>query len=188
VVKQTQHFNINTEYFITFTCFEWLSLIDDALSYKAFYKWFEYLNQHGFKILSYVIMPNHFHGILHLPEKSSKSINEIVANGKRFISYNIIKNLEHKKQSHTLEKLKTAVSERDRKKGQKHVVFRNSFDCKDITHIEMLQIKVDYMHKNPCQGKWNLAESYIKYPHSSAAFYELDEQNKWLTNYAEIYF
>jgi len=187
LVKRTQHININTEYFITFTCYEWLPLIDEAQSYNAFYKWFEYLNKHGFKTLAYVIMPNHFHGILHIPEKSSKSINEIVANGKRFISYDIIKNLKSKKQSHTIEKLKASVSERDMKKGKKHVVFRNSFDCKELTHLEMLQMKVDYMHKNPCQGKWNLAENYLKYPHSSAAFYELDVQNKWITNYAEIY-
>lgn len=36
----------------------------------------------------------------------------------------------------------------------------------------MLEPKLDYMHHNPVKGKWNLADDFTKYPHSSAAFYE----------------
>jgi hypothetical protein len=31
------------------------------------------------------------------------------------------------------------------------------------------------MHRNPLTGKWNLAETMIDYPHSSARFYETGE-------------
>lgn len=36
----------------------------------------------------------------------------------------------------------------------------------------MLETKLDYIHKNPCNGKWNLAGSYVEYGHSSIHFYE----------------
>ncbi len=32
--------------------------------------------------------------------------------------------------------------------------------------------ELDYIHHNPISGKWNLAESFIEYPYSSASFYE----------------
>ena len=31
--------------------------------------------------------------------------------------------------------------------------------------------KLDYMHDNPCKGKWNLCTSPADYLHSSAKFY-----------------
>jgi hypothetical protein len=37
----------------------------------------------------------------------------------------------------------------------------------------MLWQKLDYIHRNPVSGKWNLAPDFTKYPHSSAGFYEL---------------
>lgn len=31
--------------------------------------------------------------------------------------------------------------------------------------------KLNYIHNNPCTGKWKLTDSPIHYPHSSALFY-----------------
>jgi len=31
--------------------------------------------------------------------------------------------------------------------------------------------KLDYIHDNPCKGKWNLSENPVGYLHSSAIFY-----------------
>ena len=187
MVKRTQQSNTNTEYFITFTCLNWLHLFQKSNAYDAFYKWFNYLNENTFNLLGYVIMPNHFHGIIHIPADSKKDINQLVANGKRFIAYEIIKGLKEKKENSLLALLSKGLTNQEIKKGQKHKVFKSSFDCKEIMHIQMLQIKLDYIHKNQCQGKWNLVNAYTDYPYSSAAFYELDTENKWLTSYAEIY-
>ena len=35
--------------------------------------------------------------------------------------------------------------------------------------------KLDYMHRNPVNGKWDLSEDFLAYPYSSARFYELHE-------------
>ena len=33
--------------------------------------------------------------------------------------------------------------------------------------------KINYIHHNPVNGKWNLAKDFVSYEHSSASFYEL---------------
>lgn len=35
------------------------------------------------------------------------------------------------------------------------------------------------MHRNPVSGKWNLAETFTDYPHSSARFYETGEHSEY---------
>ena len=51
-------------------------------------------------------------------------------------------------------------------------MFNDSFDAKDIHNEKFLHHKIDYIHHNPVSGKWNLAEDFASYEHSSAAFYE----------------
>lgn len=110
-----------------------------------------------------------------------------MANGKRFIAYAIIANLEQDKKEAVLQELFASTSEREKDKGQKHKVFKDSFDAIEMLSRDMLIVKLDYMHRNPCQGKWMLADDYTKYAYSSAAFYENEEENKWVTDYREIY-
>lgn len=45
-------------YFITFTCYKWLPLIEQTKGYDLVYKWFDYLKTQGHSITGYVIMPN----------------------------------------------------------------------------------------------------------------------------------
>ena len=177
-----------TAYFITFTCFKWMHLIEKAQAYAAFYKWFDYLSSIQAKLLGYVIMPNHFHGIIYLDENCTKSINTIVANAKRFIAYYIVNAFEESKQEEILRELFHSTSEKEKKKGQKHKVFQSSFDAKEILGSDILMVKLDYIHRNPCQGKWMLAVDYTAFEHSSASYYELAKPNKWITDYRAIFF
>ena len=34
------------------------------------------------------------------------------------------------------------------------------------------------MHRNPVQGKWNLADDFVSYEYSSARYYELEEKGE----------
>ena len=52
-------------YFITFSCYNWLPLIDAAGAYTDVYNFFDVLKQKGHCIVDYVIMPNHVHLLLH---------------------------------------------------------------------------------------------------------------------------
>ncbi len=91
------------------------------------YRWFDYLHQNKLaEVKSFVIMPNHFHAILQLTQ-TDKSLNKVVANGKRFIAYEIIKRLQEAGQVNMLLNLSNAVYAHEKKKGQKHKVFEPSF-------------------------------------------------------------
>jgi len=161
-------------YFITFSCYEWLDLIEITNTYDMVYKWFDYLHIRQARIMGYVIMPNHIHMLLYF-HTMSKSINVIVANGKRFLAYEIIKRLKDSGNDEMLKLLSIEVSTREFKKGQKHKVFNESFDAKECYSYWFALQKLNYIHNNPVKGKWQLASDFTKYKHSSAGFYEGEE-------------
>ena len=161
----------NSIYFITFTCYKWLPLIKKTNAYDAVYKWFDVLQAKGVSIAGYVIMPNHVHVLLHFPEMP-KSLNTTIGNAKRFIAYEIIRRLAANGENDLLDALHSGVSKRERKKGQLHKVFEESFDGKECYSTDFIFQKLDYMHHNPVSGKWNLANDFTEYEHSSASFYE----------------
>ena len=165
-------------YFCTFTCYDWLCLIDIVDGYDLVYNWFDILKTKGYETVAYVIMPNHVHTILYFPE-AGYNLNKIIGNAKRFMAYDIIKRLEKAGQHDTLNYLAQAVSERERKRGQLHKVFTDSFDAKGIHNEKFFNQKLDYIHLNPVRGKWQLVNDYTKYEHSSASFYETGEIKKF---------
>ena len=165
--------NIFCTYFITFTCIEWISLFKITNTYDMVYKWFTVLkNEYYADVVSYVIMPNHLHVILHFHNEGF-NLNTIIANGKRFMAYEMINRLEEKGNTALLHHLESLVTERERKKGQLHKVFKDSFDAKAIITQCFLMQKINYIHNNPVSGKWMLAKDFVEYAHSNASFYEI---------------
>lgn len=146
--------------------------------YDLVYKWFDYLKTKDHHVMTYVIMPNHVHVILYFPDPGF-NLNKIIGNGKRFIAYEIIKRLNNANEQDTLTFLSQAVSERERKKGQRHKVFTDSFDAKGINNEKFFNQKLNYIHRNPVSGKWQLVNDYTEYEHSSASFYETGEVKKY---------
>ena len=161
----------NSIYFITFTCYNWLPLFQLTDAYDTVYKWFDYLYTQNIRTTGYVIMPNHIHALLYFPQMPT-SLNTIIGNGKRFMAYEIIKRLIVANDEATLAQLAVAVKESERKKGQLHKVFEDSFDAKECVSTEFIYQKLDYIHHNPTSGKWMLAADFLRYEDSSAAFYE----------------
>jgi len=168
-----KHSDSFSTYFITFTCTEWIPLFEITDTYDLVYKWLALLKvNHHADVVAYVIMPNHLHIILHF-HKEGFDLNKIIANGKRFIAYEIISRLEEKENNILLRRLESLVTEKERKKGQLHKVFKASFDAKAIITQRFLMQKINYIHNNPVSGKWMLAKDFVEYEHSSASFYEL---------------
>jgi hypothetical protein len=64
--------------------------------------------------------------------------------------------------------------EKEKKKGQLHRVFEESFDAKPIYNQKFFMQKFNYIHHNPVSGKWNLVNDYTDYEHRSASFYDLN--------------
>ena len=168
-----KHNSTFSTYFITFTCVEWIPLFEITNAYDMVYKWFIVLQkEYNADVVAYAIMPNHLHVILHFHNEDF-NLNTIISNGKRFMAYEIINWLEERGNTEMLHRLENLVTKRERKKGQLHKVFKDSFDAKAIiTHSFLIQ-KINYIHNNPVSGKWLLAKDFVEYEHSSASFYEI---------------
>lgn len=124
----------------------------------------------GFRILGFVIMPNHVHLLLFAP--AGPSINALLANAKRFLAYDIIARLKGQGEHELLGRLKAAVRPSDVKRGQEHRAFTTSSDIRECFDEAMVRQKLEYMHANPVSGKWSLVQNALDYPHSSMGFYE----------------
>lgn len=157
-------------FFITFTCYRWLPLIELTNSYDLVYGWFDYLQKQNHRIAGYVVMPNHLHVLIDF-SATTKKINTIIGDGKRFMAYEIIKRLEAKAQTDVLMTLKKGVAVKGKEKGKLHEVWEESFDWKICETAEFAYQKLIYVHNNPCSGKWKLVEDITRYEHSSARYY-----------------
>jgi len=157
-------------YFITITCYNWLHLFEISNSYSAVYDWFINLKKSHHYITGYVIMPNHLHALIGF-SNSARNINRIIGNGKRFMAYDIIDKLEEQRNENILVQLSKAVNASDRKRGKLHEVFEPSFDIKECFTKKFIVQKLNYIHNNPCSGKWNLVDCPENYIHGSAGFY-----------------
>ncbi len=173
-------------YFITFTCFNGLALIQKINSYDLVYKWFNHLKDKGHLIVGYVIMPNHIHVVIAFKD-IGQSINTIIGNGKRFMAYEIVGRLKSLGEFNLLKSMALGVSPKDNARNKKHSVWKYSFDWKECIGDAFIEQKINYMHQNPCKGKWHLASTPEEYEHSSAKFYICGEAGVYpVTNYLEL--
>jgi REP element-mobilizing transposase RayT len=183
-VRQDQRATI---YFVTFTCHKWLPLFEETKLYENIYNWFKLLNEKNIKTVGFVLMPNHLHCLLYLP-KEAPELYKIISNAKRFMAYEIVKRLEQAGKTALLAKLEEGVKAKEGKKGKLHQVFKESYDAKECFNQNFIIQKLDYIHKNPVTGRWNLASDYLDYLHSSARFYDLNEVNELvvLTHFQDV--
>ena len=174
-------------YFITTTCSRWQNLFEIANGYEEVYKWFNHLKGEGHFILGYVIMPNHIHALIGFRNTQGVSINSMIGEGKRFMSYGIVKRLKDMGKHEVLASLSAQVNATDKKNGKLHEVFEPSFDWKECKSSKFIDQKLQYIHANPCRGKWNLVLEETDYIHSSAKYYETEEQGVYVvTTYTEL--
>lgn len=184
-VKRTIPYSFGT-FFITFTCARWLPLIERVNGYDIINKWFDHLKKSGHYINAYVIMPNHVHAIISFTE-TKQSINTIIGNGKRFMAYEMIARLKQYKETALLAELAGGVEAKRKANKKQHDVWELSFDWKECRSREFTNQKLDYIHSNPCRGKWDLCVSAAEYVHSSARYYLSGEQGVYeVTNIMEM--
>ncbi len=157
-------------YFITYTIFRWIKVFTDEKYFNLMYKWFDIMkNNYGNVIHGYVIMPNHLHLLLYISEYSP-NYSKIIQNAKRFQAYDIV---DYLKEDNQTEILKIFSDAAETKKGALHKVFKDRFDCKEMSNAALYREKLNYIHNNPCTPKWRLAEKPEDYKHSSASNYIL---------------
>jgi hypothetical protein len=127
-------------------------------------------------------MPNHVHLLLHYAG-GAQGTNTIIANGKRFAAYDIVKKLKAKAAVELLTHLSEEVRIKDREKGQKHVVWIDSFDVKECRTEKFVLQKLHYIHNNQVSGIWKLAATSLHYLYLLRRFILMAVKNclTWLT-------
>jgi REP element-mobilizing transposase RayT len=172
-VRHKTPFTPNKIYFLTFTAFRWHNFFTNDKYCDLIYKWFDYTkDNYGNKIHGYVIMPNHIHVLMYISDRSPR-LSVLIQNAKRFLAYQIINYLKEDNNIELLNNLKTGPN----KNKAKHQVFQPRYDSLMIYNTKIFLQKLDYIHHNPCQPKWSLAEKPEDYRYSSAANYLADEGN-----------
>jgi hypothetical protein len=109
-----------------------------------------------------------FMHLLYFPEMP-KSLNTVIGNAKRFLAYEIIKRLQEKKAIVLLDILHAGVKKRERKKGQIHKVFEDSFDAKECHSTEFIFRNLSIClpvrsggHRNPVSKRWQLVNEFAE--------------------------
>jgi hypothetical protein len=172
-------------YFITFTCARWLPLFEITKYYEAVYTWFNALKQNGHYVIGYVIMPSHVHAVIAF-HNTGKTINSIVANGKRFMAYDLVKQLKNQNQIAVLKQLEGWVNNTQKLDNKLHEVFEPSFDWKECRTEKFIVQKLGYIHNNPCLARLCILPE--EYEHSSARFYITGEQGIYaVTSFMELH-
>ncbi len=107
-------------------------------------------------------MSNHVHVLLHFPQMP-KSLNIVTGNAKRFLACEIAKKLKAKNANDLSDILHAGVKQSERKKGQIHKVFQESFDAKECNSEEFIFQKSDYIHQNPVSKRLAINQRFYRF-------------------------
>ncbi|MCW5899491.1 MAG: transposase [Flavobacteriales bacterium] len=156
-------------YFCTFACWDHLHSIARTNCHDAIYEKLQRWVDKGCAVNGYVIMPNHVHLLLYVPEQLS--VNDVLANCKRWWAKVILDRLTVARDTIMLERLQRDVDTSRFAKGQWFRVWEPSSDIKYCASNSMVVQKLRYIHQNPLQAHWMLARVPEEYPHSCAGQY-----------------
>ena len=123
-----------------------------------------------FKLYVFVIMPNHLHVIIQC--SAEDPLADVIRDLKKHIADRLVRHYQVESNQSVLEFLASVVTRSDK---QRHKVWEDGYNAKDVFSPEFLRQKMTYSHNNPCQPHWNLAERPEDYVWSSARFYLLEE-------------
>jgi len=151
-------------YFTTATIHKWLNLFEKDKYKDVLISSLRHLIQkERLYVYAFVVMPNHLHIIW--SENIRKTKETVKASFFKFTSKQFLKEL---KQTNPVLLKKFYVDKNDRKY---QFWQRGSLDI-EIYSEKIFEQKLNYIHNNPLQPKWNLAEKPVDYKYSSAKFYE----------------
>ena len=124
-----------------------------------------------YALFAFVIMPNHIHLLLQCLNKYTPS--DVVQEYKKATANLILRQFECEGNDEALWQLAEAA---ERISHKNFAVWREEYQAKNVYSAQFLTQKLDYIHNNPLQPHWRLAESPELYPWSSARFYARTER------------
>jgi putative transposase len=156
-----RHYGQGNLHFITFSCYRRRPLLGTARSRERFVKILEEVRRlHEFRLVGYVVMPEHVHLLLSEPPKKNPS--------------KILQVLKQKVARALLKKRRRAVSAQlslpfeGSQTEEAHFWQRRFYDF-NVWSEKKLKEKLEYMHANPVQRK--LVQHPRDWPWSSWAHY-----------------
>jgi REP element-mobilizing transposase RayT len=133
-------------------------ILVDSFDYMRTHQWLE--------LYAFVVMPNHIHLMVRC--LADHKISDVVRDFKKHTPKQVIAQYEAEGNARALQFLREAVK---RPEKQEHVVWEDEYQAKNVFSPQFLKQKVDYIHNNPLQPHWRLAEKPEDYLWSSARFY-----------------
>jgi putative transposase len=166
--------------FFTATCYEWLMLLETDEAKQIIIEALRYRISIGqVKVCAFVIMPNHIHLIWRV--QNGHNLEDVQRDLLKYTAKELIALIKRNEGELGLEKLFVGLKDR------KFQVWKRDSMSIDLVHEWFFKQKFDYLHNNPCQPHWKLAERPEDYRYSSARYY-VDGVDEFglLTHYSEI--
>lgn len=165
-------------YFFTATILNWQLLLQESKFKQVIVDSLEWMVKHERAyVYGFVVMPNHFHLLWDFREPFTQEQ----------IEDSILKFTAHQFKNHLRQFDQQLLQQYRSTQADREFQFweRRAYAAEIYTR-EVAEQKLDYIHENPCQARWQLASSPEKYLFSSARFYLLNiDDFGFLTHYAE---
>ena len=168
--------DMNEVYFWTDTIKDWKHLLkEDKYKELLIDIWGDLVYRDLIAIYGFVIMPNHLHVIWEMLSRNGKEMP--YASFNKASSHLIVRDLKACNPS-TLPSFKTDEP------GREFRIWQRDPLATLMDSPFKLEQKLDYLHFNPLQEHWNLADRPENYYWSSAAFYERNDKGfDFITDY-----
>jgi REP element-mobilizing transposase RayT len=170
-------------YFVTATIMGWKRLFIEpgyakiVLDSLAWHR-----KNNRWSMFVFVVMPNHTHLIIRpLGEQTISTVLQ------SFGSYTAHVILDQLREDGRSDLLKFFAQRCDRDANKEHQVWL-PIEAKNVYSVGFLRQKVEYIHNNPVDKHWHLADDRADYSYSSACFYdrgetsiiEVDDVREWM--------
>jgi REP element-mobilizing transposase RayT len=157
-------------YFITTTAVARTHLFTSDLAKRLIVDSLDCMRLRGrLRLCCFVVMPNHVHLVVQCT--ASDPLAAVLRDFKKHTSERLIRQFR----AHSNRRMLDTLAEHGRPHKQQHKVWENGYDARDVFSPGFLREKMTYIHNNPCQPHWHLAEHPEDYAWSSARYYLLDE-------------
>ncbi|RZL69784.1 MAG: transposase [Pedobacter sp.] len=169
---------IGEVYFWTDTIKDWQTVFKSETYVEIVLSTLQNLEKRNLIVIyAFVLMPNHLHIIWKMVQMNGKEMPHASFN--KFTSHRIFEDMKAGAKSNLLN---FEVNDEERKLR----LWQRDPLAILIDSREMIEQKIDYIHRNPLQEKWNLCDFPENYKLSSAKYYltGLDEFG-FLTDYRE---
>ena len=152
-------------YFVTFTVNHWIHVFNREQPVQILMDSLRFcINNKGLRVLGYVLMPNHFHGIIYHVQFDSDELVKTITSFRKYTGSNIVTFFKDSNQNDIIDRLS------DHTRRDRRIEFwQPGWQAEGISSESFFQQKLNYMHQNPVRKGWVDAPQEWKY--SSAGFW-----------------